>query len=519
MRAAATRLLVGVLVVAFATSAAAVPIVVTNADGPGEGFNDQTPVDPVGGNTGTTLGAQRLQAFNFAADVWARQLVSNVTVRVTAVMNPLDCNSTSATLGEASPASLFRDFDGALMNGTWYASALANKLAGQLLASGNPDIQANFNSAIGTTCSFSQTWYYGLDANPPPNAIDFVSVVAHELAHGLGFETFVDETTGQKFMGFDDPFEQRLVDDGVFWPGMSDAERKASAIHTGHLRFDGPATRAAAPATLTSGADASGRVLMYAPNPVQQGSSVSHFDVTLTPSQLLEPFYTHPIHTTSLTRDVLADIGWGTDEPTATSTTIVTSTTLATTTTTLVLSCPPAPTPGCRAAAPGESTLSIVKAAAKRRNRLHWLWKGTDTSVADFRNPTAATSKLQLCLYDASTAAQPLLSAAIPAGNQCGAAVCWRPLGKAANPSGYRFRDRSGFPDGVVMARLRVSGTNGARILVNAKGASLSAPSLGIALPVTMQLLAADGGGTTCWETSFGEARRNDARSFAATGP
>jgi len=33
---------------------------ITVADDPGEGFNDNTPVDPIGGNTGTTLGEQRL---------------------------------------------------------------------------------------------------------------------------------------------------------------------------------------------------------------------------------------------------------------------------------------------------------------------------------------------------------------------------------------------------------------------------------------------------------------------------
>ncbi|MFH1754901.1 MAG: hypothetical protein ABIA59_04285 [Candidatus Latescibacterota bacterium] len=38
----------------------ATSIVINNNDGPGEGFNDPTAVSPVGGNPGTTLGAQRL---------------------------------------------------------------------------------------------------------------------------------------------------------------------------------------------------------------------------------------------------------------------------------------------------------------------------------------------------------------------------------------------------------------------------------------------------------------------------
>ena len=50
----------------------AATITVVNMDGAGEGFNDPTPVAPVGGNPGTTLGAQRLKDLCFlgAADYY-----------------------------------------------------------------------------------------------------------------------------------------------------------------------------------------------------------------------------------------------------------------------------------------------------------------------------------------------------------------------------------------------------------------------------------------------------------------
>ncbi|RMF20920.1 MAG: peptidase, partial [Deltaproteobacteria bacterium] len=63
-----------------AQSALAVTINVVNNDGPGEGFNDATPVTPVGGNSGTTLGEQRLLAFQYAADLWGSRIDSNVTL-------------------------------------------------------------------------------------------------------------------------------------------------------------------------------------------------------------------------------------------------------------------------------------------------------------------------------------------------------------------------------------------------------------------------------------------------------
>src|SRR5262245_52957653 len=80
---------------ALAPAAKAATIVIVNNDGPGEGFNDPTAVSPVGGNPGTTLGAQRLYIFQHAAAIWGAILPSNVTIRVLAQMNSQTCNATS----------------------------------------------------------------------------------------------------------------------------------------------------------------------------------------------------------------------------------------------------------------------------------------------------------------------------------------------------------------------------------------------------------------------------------------
>jgi hypothetical protein len=45
-------------------------ITIINNDPPGVGFNDTTPVVPVGGNPSTTLGAQRLTAIQATAAIW-----------------------------------------------------------------------------------------------------------------------------------------------------------------------------------------------------------------------------------------------------------------------------------------------------------------------------------------------------------------------------------------------------------------------------------------------------------------
>ena len=48
-------------------------IVIENADTAGVGFNDTTAVAPVGGNSGTTLGQQRLIAFQALRTFGARR--------------------------------------------------------------------------------------------------------------------------------------------------------------------------------------------------------------------------------------------------------------------------------------------------------------------------------------------------------------------------------------------------------------------------------------------------------------
>jgi hypothetical protein len=63
--------------------------------------------------------------------------------------------------------------------------------------------------------------------------------------------------------------------------------------------------------TLLAGAHPSGRVRMFSPNPFQSGSSVSHYDVSLTPNALMEPAINADLSgTLDLTVDLFRDIGW-----------------------------------------------------------------------------------------------------------------------------------------------------------------------------------------------------------------
>jgi hypothetical protein len=219
----------------------AATIVIQNADSAGVGFNDTTPVAPVGGNPGTTLGQQRLNAFQFAANIWGASLNSTTTITVNAKWTALSCSSNSAVLGSAGAATIWHDFSGAPFNGTWYSAALANALTGVDLQAGGQEINANFNINLGNTgCLDGVHFYLGLDNNHGSDT-DLVSVLIHEFSHGLGFQTFTDANTGMQPNGLPSIFDRFLFDNSTSknWTQMTNAERAASSINTTHLTWNG----------------------------------------------------------------------------------------------------------------------------------------------------------------------------------------------------------------------------------------------------------------------------------------
>jgi hypothetical protein len=268
----ASRLLLGTvlaaaLAVAPSAAFAAANIFIVNDDGPGEGFNDPTPVAPVGGNPGTTLGQQRLNAFQFAANIWGGILDSDVPIYVLSSFDPLPCTATGATLGAAGALEVWGDTPGVEVPGTWYHVALANKLAGFDLTPDpfGEDIIAFFNTDLDNpVCLGATGWYYGLDNNHGTN-IDLVTVLLHEFSHGLGFANFANESTGTLLAGFPDIFTVYSLDNQTnkHWSEMTNAERQASAVNTDHVVWDGLHTTAAVPSTLQLGNPAVNRIIPF----------------------------------------------------------------------------------------------------------------------------------------------------------------------------------------------------------------------------------------------------------------
>lgn len=300
---------------------------------PGAGFDDPSHRAPVGGNPGDTLGEQRLNAINYAADLLAAKIRSPVPIRVHVRFTDRDekkglqCTSTTAVTGAAGPQASWqfpaRDLPGPGVDpDALYPIALANALAGRDLLPQQDDIGAKFNASIDTDpgCLDGQRWYYGYD-DQPDGDLNFVATAVHELIHGLGFISVVDLDSGEFTGGTPTSFDSHILDLSLgAWPGLTVPQRKTSITNTQWVVFDGPLTNQRGAPSLETGTSNSpksnnqDRIRLYAPHPNEPGSSISHWSKTVSPDDLMEPVGTRNIHLRDgigLATCVLADIGWG----------------------------------------------------------------------------------------------------------------------------------------------------------------------------------------------------------------
>ncbi|MCF8055922.1 MAG: hypothetical protein K9K37_04695 [Desulfocapsa sp.] len=244
-------------------------------------------------------------AFNAAANIWANTLHSSVPIKIRACWGNL---GSSLTLGYSGGGNLYRDFPGATRATTWYAVSLANALSGT-----DQDSPGEYNMHITYNSNFS--WYYGTDGNPPVTQHDLMTVVLHEIAHGLNFSGSMNYAGGVGDWGYNYPplypnIYDVFVRDGsgkqlITYSNVSTA--LGSALVSNDLWFHGNQAMAA---------NGSQRVKMYAPSSWSGGSSYSHLDYSTfnnTANQLMVYAVSkgESIHDPGvITRGLLSDLGW-----------------------------------------------------------------------------------------------------------------------------------------------------------------------------------------------------------------
>ena len=253
------------------------------------------------------------EAFQYAVDVWASLIRSPVPIRIDATFEDRGGREDgSINLGGARPGDWY-SFSGDRL---WIAFALADKIAGRDLGGGKEDIIVRFNS------NEEVGWYFGTDTNTPSGKYDFVSVVLHEIGHGLGItstSTMIEAgffsiegalRSGPSHARFPEAYDAYVVNGaGTEITDFQDPSTALREQFTGNsLYWNGSKGKRANNGT---------RPMLFAPTWWIQGSSYVHLDEETfqsgDPNSLMTPYFdrAEAIHNPgSIALGILNDMGW-----------------------------------------------------------------------------------------------------------------------------------------------------------------------------------------------------------------
>ena len=241
-------------------------------------------------------------AFQYAVDLWAALLTSDVTIRIEVGLSDQLGEQTLASTGVSS---VHANFNNVQKVNTWYVPAMAEKIAGEdLNGEGQPDISMAFN------IEKMNDFYLGTDMNTPSGQFDMVTIALHEIGHGLGFftSTFVGEDgTGEYGRNLSNvPLAYTsYLEDGTGQKIVEDFENPSIALgdaFTGdNLFFQGDFLNS--------------KQKVYAPSTFNGGSSISHLNESSFPTgadALMTPSvgFSEAIHDPGIALDMLFDMGW-----------------------------------------------------------------------------------------------------------------------------------------------------------------------------------------------------------------
>jgi hypothetical protein len=145
--------------------------------------------------------------------------------------------------------------------------------------------------------------------------------------------------------------------------------------------------------------------------------------------------------------------------------------------------CPVLPIRICRSAL--KTSLQIKDKSPDTGDLVVFRWtKGDSTMQAELGVP-ATGATYRLCVYDATGLVR---SATAPAGGLCAGQPCWRQLGSATTPNGFKYSDRQLTPTGTRSVTLKSGTSPKPKAIWKAKGDALGDSSLGLVPPVVVEV-------------------------------
>ncbi len=247
---------------------------------------------------------EAIPPFEFIVTVLEELFPSDITINVGAQFSD---QVGAGTLASAGATTFFRNFDNQIEPDAWYPISLAEKIVGmELNADDNPfDIVVTINS--------QQDWYYDFE-NPAGIAgrFDFVTIVMHEILHGLGMTSGSDvssnlgviESQGSSFVY--DLFLENSALMNISQSFDNNSLGLGSALRSEDVFFGSNWFKINTPNDIPR---------IFAPTVWNQGSSISHVDegtYNNTPNALMTPTAQRGeiIQDPGLVMDMMYDMGW-----------------------------------------------------------------------------------------------------------------------------------------------------------------------------------------------------------------
>lgn len=289
-------------------------------------------------------GADRQALFIEAANKLAQQIHSAVPIKVQACWKDYGKDENGAiTLAAAGPYLFYMDAEvtahdyvpspqalaGVRLHApwlpvkhNWYAGPALARMAGTyacnvaFLPCDWPDIVVFYNS------NEAAAKYYDV-ANNPTARSQTLSVTIHEMTHGLGFlglintthEEDTDPALGESYFGYDDIYDTNASytqqGNSLQLMDLTDTQRTNALTSVTRLRWLDATANASTMNILRDLAPPNNYVRLYAPDPLEDGSTLSHIDPGSHPGQLMGPFIVASVpQTLGLAEPMLRALGW-----------------------------------------------------------------------------------------------------------------------------------------------------------------------------------------------------------------